>query len=431
MLGEDYLTDPKLKDYFLKFYDDISSDSSLFTQGDIIIGLCVSPYTRGSSIRSYIRSFYGEEIGTIVVSNACDLENDKINFVALLPIYSGSSFFENAKYKKNGIMQAKEGTEAIKGLFEKLKNIESSIKTSSICTEDVLKELDSLINGLKLVCKQLESYEGLKEYLKFREKERQYEISEKEHLRLKNQHVNVESDLYKNISQTLEAFDLPITPGQRKTHSAVDEVAEKNYYNAVQLSNEYESLSRKRRKINEDSVAFKLYEKEHSYLIKTNNECTKLIQKLEKYVELLTGSKEESLSIEKQIAGERGFQRILNEKNNDSRKLDNAMSKAQKNMKKIWSNLIRQNHNEYFYLSPKEGDIYTPGAIALIQNIISLQIDEFEQMYKDGPEKQILKLSALHRDKLAYSISRLFNRIPINHPELKIIEEWVDHNLQF
>ena len=431
MLSEGYQIDPKLKDYFLKFYDDPSSDSSLFTQGDIIIGVCVTPYVRTSSIRPYIQSFYGEEIGSIVVSNACDLENDKINFVALLPIYSGESFFENAKHKKNSIMQAKEGTEAIKVLFEKLKKIESSINASSIRTEEVLEKLGHLINELKLVCKRLESYEGLKKYFEFRKKESEYEILEKEIQTLENQHVDGESDFHQKISQTLKSFDQPTTFDQEKTRDAMNESGSENRRNAKQISNRYENLTRKKRKIGEDSVAFKLYEREHDDLIKTSSECSELIQKLGKYVELLTDSKEDNLSIEEHIFDKRSFSKILNEKNNDNKRLNKAMSKVEENVKKIWTKLIRQDHNEYFYISPKKDIIGTPGAIALIQNIISLQIDEFEQIYKEGQKKQVLKLSALHRDKLAYSISRLFNRIPINHPDIKIIKKWVDCSLQF
>ncbi|MHA2295307.1 MAG: hypothetical protein ACXADA_04780 [Candidatus Hodarchaeales archaeon] len=97
------------------------------------------------------------------------------------------------------------------------------------------------------------------------------------------------------------------------------------------------------------------------------------------------------------------------------------------NSKKRWKRAIKLNHTIFFYLPPYESLIRGRGAYIAYQNLRSIRFKDFLE-FTEGKSPQIT-LSTPFRDKLNASVSRLFNRIPIDHPEDEEIEELLETDI--
>jgi hypothetical protein len=89
-----------------------------------------------------------------------------------------------------------------------------------------------------------------------------------------------------------------------------------------------------------------------------------------------------------------------------------------KSLKKI----IKLNHSQFFFLPPHEDIDPFLGGVISFQNIQSEKIDKF---YQKNPTSK-LSLKRPYLDRLCLKVSHFFNRIPINHPKTKEIEDWID-----
>jgi len=90
-----------------------------------------------------------------------------------------------------------------------------------------------------------------------------------------------------------------------------------------------------------------------------------------------------------------------------------SMITVSKNKLDKWLRILKLNHPLIFFLPPYKEIIKGLGAFVNYQNIRSMKIADFVKSYK-SPK---LCLKSPYKDKLNSEISKLFNRVPISHPE--------------
>ena len=91
---------------------------------------------------------------------------------------------------------------------------------------------------------------------------------------------------------------------------------------------------------------------------------------------------------------------------------------------KRWIRIIQERHQIYFYLPPYEELINGIGGIVNFQNVRSTKIEKFLNRYN----KPSLVLKSPFRERLNMCVNKLFNRVPINHPNSDEINNWLESN---
>lgn len=117
----------------------IRSSQDKISQGDIILGLVVPAPQFDSESPSLMKTAYKRK-NVIIMTQACDLEQEKVNFVKVCELVPLSRFIEN-ELILNVLQARKQGIEDLANIDKSPINIDYSKKKKSI--EKLLKKLRS------------------------------------------------------------------------------------------------------------------------------------------------------------------------------------------------------------------------------------------------------------------------------------------------